>query len=55
LTPIFVLSTKCIDPWVLENRGFKHYRQQSMYFYIRGLSGPRNQRKLETPRLIMIS
>jgi len=30
LAPIFVVSTKCIDPWVLEFVVFKHYRQQSM-------------------------
>jgi len=29
LEPIFVFSTKCIDPWLPGIRGFKHYSQQS--------------------------
>jgi len=54
LAPTFVVSTKFIDPWVLEfvvsnitgNNQWENYI--SLDFYFRGLSGPRNQRKLET-------
>jgi hypothetical protein len=48
-----MVSTKCIDPWVLEfmisnitgNNQWENCI--SLDFYIRGLNGPRNQRKLE--------
>jgi hypothetical protein len=53
LAPIFVVSTNCIDPWVLEfvlsnitgNNQWENCI--SLDFYFHGLSGPRNQRKLE--------
>ena len=53
LTPIVVVSTKCIDPWVLkfvvlnttDNSPWENCI--SLDFYFRGLSGPRDQRKSE--------
>jgi len=53
LTPIFVVSTKCIAPWVLEfvvsnitgNNQWENCI--SLDFNFRFLSRPRNQRKLE--------
>ena len=54
LAPIFVLSTKCIDSWVLEyvvsNTTSNNNQWEnciSLDFYFRGLNGPRNPRKLE--------
>jgi hypothetical protein len=52
LVPIFVVSTKCIDPWVLEfmishitgNNQCGNYI--SLDFNLRGLSEPWNPRKL---------
>jgi hypothetical protein len=54
IEPIIVVSTKCIDPWVLEfvvsnNTGNNQwYHCISLDLYFCSLSGPRNQRKLET-------
>jgi hypothetical protein len=51
LAPIFVVSTKGIDPWVLEIvianiTGNNQWEKCiSLDFYFRGLSGPRKQRK----------
>ena len=48
-----MISTKCIDPWVLEfmvsNMTGNNLWENciSLEFYFRGLSGPRNQQKLE--------
>jgi hypothetical protein len=53
LAPIFVVSTKCIDPWVLEfmvsnTTGNNQWENCiSFDFNFRGLSGPRNPQKLE--------
>jgi len=53
LAPIFVVFTKCIDPWVLEfivsntTGNNKWGNCISLDFYFRGISGPRNQWKLE--------
>ena len=52
LAPIFVVSTKCIDPWVLEFMVSNIIGDQQMGklyfvgFFFRGLSEPQNQRKL---------
>ena len=57
LTPIFVVSTKCIDPWVLEfvvsnitaNTGNNQWENCiSLDFNFHGLSEPPNPRKLES-------
>jgi hypothetical protein len=61
LAPIFVVSTKRIDLWVLEfmvsnitgNNRWTHCI--SLDFYFRGWSGPKQSAKIRTPRLIMIS
>jgi hypothetical protein len=61
LAPIFVVSTKCIDPWVLsfvvsnitDNNEWGNCIP--LDFYFRGLNGPRNQQKIGTPWLLMIS
>ena len=61
LAPIFVVSTKCIDLWVLEfvvlnitdNNQWEN--SMSLDFNSRGLSVPRNPPKIRNPRLIMIS
>ena len=53
LVPIFVVSTKCIDPWVLEFvvsniTGNNQWENCILFdFNFRGLSGPRNPQKLE--------
>ena len=53
LTPIFMVSTKCIDPWVLEfmasnTTGNNQWGNSiSLDFNVSGLSGPQNPRKLE--------
>jgi hypothetical protein len=60
LAPIFVVSTKYIDPWDLEFMvstitGNNQWENCILLdFYFRGLSGPQNQRKLEPPRLIIL-
>jgi hypothetical protein len=53
-TPNFVVSTKCIDPWVIEFVVSKTLQATingkivfGGIFYFHGFSGPRNQRKLE--------
>jgi hypothetical protein len=53
-TPNFVVSTKCIDPWVIEFVVSKTLKAIingkivfRVIFYFHGFSGPRNQRKLE--------
>ena len=51
---IFVVSTKCIDPWVLEFMVSNITGNNqlgnciSLEFHFRGLNWPRNQRKLES-------
>ena len=61
LSPIFVLSTKCIDPWILEfvisnTTGNNQWESCILLdFNFRSLSEPRNPRKIWTPRLIMTS
>ena len=53
LAPIIVVSTKCIDPWVLEfmvsnTTGNNQWDNCILLdFYFHGLSEPRNPRKLE--------
>jgi len=53
MASISVVSTKCIDLWVLEfvvsNTTGKNQWENciSLDFYFRGFSGPRNQRKFE--------
>jgi len=53
LAAIFVVSTKCIDPWVLEfvvsNTTGNNQCENciSLVFKFRGLSEPRNPRRLE--------
>jgi len=53
LAPIFVVSTKGSDPWVLEFM-VSHITNNNQWescislgFYFHGLSEPRNQQKLE--------
>ena len=58
---MFMVSTKCIDPWFLEFvvsniTGNSQWENCiTLDFYFRGLSEPRNQRKIRTPQVIMIS
>jgi hypothetical protein len=63
LAPFFVLSTKCIDPWVLEFvvsnvTGNNHWENYILFFFNflnSWFKWTMKSAKIRTPRLIMIS